>query len=67
MRLLGISLGVIAIANILFTLAFPAYGTDTLIHIGAWRGIFAQKYVLARAFVFGAVVFLLLSVGQFQY
>ena len=58
LRLLAWTLGIAAILSLVVTIAIPSYGIE---FSGAWRGIYAQKNILARLMVLSAMVFLLLA------
>ena len=64
LQMLAWTLGIVAILSVLFTLGFPGAGIEAGANAGAWRGPFAQKNVLARLAVLGAIVFLLLALDS---
>ncbi len=53
--------GISAVMCLLFVLFVPQYGIVSSIHIGAWRGIYAQKNVLGKRFVLGGAIFFFLA------
>ena len=67
MRLLAWALGIAALLSVFFTLAFPSFAIETGEHEGAWRGIYAQKNVLARMMLLSAMNFLLLALDSRSY
>lgn len=42
-RLLALSLGVLAVGSLIMAVAFPAYGVMSEVHPGAWAGLWEQK------------------------
>jgi O-antigen ligase len=64
LQMLGWALGIVAVFSLLFTLAFPGAAIEAGANAGAWRGPFAQKNLLARIVVLGAIVFLLLALDS---
>jgi O-antigen ligase len=64
LQMLGWALGIVAVFSVLFTLAFPGAAIEAGANAGAWRGPFAQKNLLARIVVLGAIVFLLLALDS---
>jgi exopolysaccharide production protein ExoQ len=42
-RLLALSLGVLALGSLIMAVAFPAYGVMSEVHPGAWAGLWEQK------------------------
>lgn len=63
-KLLGWAMGIALILNILFILALPKYGIEWVIHVGAWKGVFVQKNILARLLVLSLLPFLLITSKQ---
>lgn len=63
-KLLGWAMGISLILNILFIVALPKYGIDWVIHVGAWKGVFVQKNILARLVVLSLLPFLLMTLDQ---
>lgn len=53
--------GISAVMCLLFVLLVPKYGIVSSIHIGAWRGIYAQKNILGKRFVLGGAIFFFLA------
>ncbi len=56
-HLLAWTLGILGIVNVLFVLAFPSQGIDSMNHAGAWMGITLHKNGLAGLMVLSAVIF----------
>lgn len=61
LQLLAWALGIVAILSLLFNLAFPGAAIEAGANVGAWRGPFTQKNILARIVVLSGIVFLLLA------
>lgn len=61
LRLLAWTLGIAAILSLVVAIGVPSYAIETS---GAWRGIYAQKNILARLMVVSATVFLLLALSS---
>jgi exopolysaccharide production protein ExoQ len=59
LSILAWSLGLLACANLLFTLAVPGAGIESGEHAGAWRGLYFQKNPFARTMVLGVLVSML--------
>jgi O-antigen ligase len=64
LQMVAWALGIVAVLSILFTLAFPGAAVEAGANAGALRGPFAQKNILARIGVLGAIVFLLLALDS---
>lgn len=58
-KLLGWAMGIALILNLFFIFALPKYGIEWVIHVGAWKGVFVQKNILARLLVLSLLPFLL--------
>lgn len=64
LQLLAWTLGIGAVLSLVVTVAVPSYGIELS---GAWRGIYAQKNIMARLMVLSAMVFLLLALKSHRY
>lgn len=60
-KLLSYTLIALIGVNFLFTMAMPNSGIENGIHTGAWRGVFAQKNLLARSMVLTTLILLVVS------
>jgi exopolysaccharide production protein ExoQ len=60
LRLLAMTLGIVALASLLAALFFPGHFPTTEIAPAAWNGIFSHKNLLGRSMSLGAVAFLCL-------
>ena len=67
MRLFAWAMGIAAVLCILFIVAFPSLARETGLYEGAWRGVYAQKNVLARMMLLGALNFILLALDSRKY
>jgi O-antigen ligase len=68
MRLLAWAMGIAVLLNFVFMLAFPSLARETAgLYEGTWRGIFAQKNVLARIMLLSALNFLLVVLDTRRY
>ncbi|MDF5711734.1 MAG: O-antigen ligase family protein [Nostoc sp. S4] len=61
MQLLAWIFGILAVLNIVITLAMPSYGITTVNDEYSWRGLSAHKQYLGRIMLQGAILFLLLT------
>ena len=61
LQLLACTLGIVALASLVFGLLLPERGVDTELHEGAWRGIYGHKQLLGLHMALGTVVFVLLG------
>lgn len=57
LRLLGITLGLLALMSLATAIIRPDYGLDHGFDIGAWRGVFTTKNTLGEMMLLAAVVF----------
>lgn len=67
LRLIGWTLGIVAVLSVLYSLAFPSYGIMGGVFAGAWQGVFAQKNRLGRMMTLTAVVFVLIAISRSRY
>ncbi len=68
MRLLAWAMGIAILLNVVFMLAFPSLAKEAAgLYEGTWRGIFAQKNVLARIMLVSALNFLLVALDTRRY
>ncbi len=58
LRLVAWALGIASLITIVYTLALPSYGIESGIHLGAWRGPFIQKNILARLLVLSCLIYI---------
>jgi len=59
--------GLIAIINLLFTVALPWAAIEAGEHAGAWRGVYSQKNVSGRMFVLCSSLLLLATIKPSRY
>ena len=60
--LLAGAMGIAILINVVFTIGFPWAAIESGEHQGAWRGVYSQKNVFARAMVLSGVTFLLAAI-----
>jgi O-antigen ligase len=58
-RLLCWAFAIMAVSSVVAAVLFPDYGVDRLFHEGDWQGVYAQKNILGRLMLLGALVFVL--------
>lgn len=64
LRLLAWALGIGAVLSVVVAIVMPSYGLDPG---GLWRGVYAQKNILARLMVLSTMVFLLLAIDSHRH
>lgn len=64
LRLLAWALGIAAILSLVVVIGIPSFAIESS---GAWRGIYAQKNILARLMVVSSMVFLLLALSSHKH
>lgn len=64
LRLLALSLGIVAIISLLFSFAFRGAAIETGANAGAWRGPFTQKNLIARLMTLSVPVCLLAAMQK---
>ena len=63
-RLVGWTMGIMAVFSFLYTLALPGYGKETGMHAPAWRGPYAHKNPFAQMMTLASVTLLLLAMDS---
>jgi len=68
LKMFAWALGIAALLSIVIALILPSYGVhQTGPHLGLWRGVFSHKNVLGRTMNVSALVFALLSLGNYRH
>jgi exopolysaccharide production protein ExoQ len=63
LKIVCVALGVMALLSLVVTIAAPSIGSPDGKHLGAWRGIFAQKNQFGRIMTLGVASFAVLAYG----
>ncbi|MCU0549923.1 MAG: O-antigen ligase family protein [Leptolyngbya sp. Prado105] len=66
LKLVAWGFGLAVIGSFVFTLAFPSFGIDSVVHAGAWQGMFAQKNALSRAMILAMLAYICLALNRGQ-